>query len=73
MNLSFTKMQGLGNDFVVLDFVTNPLNLSNQQFAHIADRRYGIGCDQVLIVEKSTQEDIDFKYRIINADGSEVG
>ena len=73
MNIQFTKMQGLGNDFVVLDFVNQPLNLSNEQFAHIADRRYGIGCDQILIIEPAKQENIDFQYRIVNADGSEVG
>jgi len=47
-------MQGAGNDFVVLNFVDNPVELTNEQFAHIADRRYGVGCDQILIVEKST-------------------
>ncbi len=73
MKLSFTKMQGLGNDFVVLDFVNNPVSLTNAQFAHIADRRFGVGCDQILIVEKTDEADIDFQYRIINADGSEVG
>lgn len=73
MNISFTKMQGLGNDFVVLDFVNHPLDLSNEQFAQIADRRFGIGCDQILIIEPSDREDADFRYRIHNADGSEVG
>ena len=71
--LPFTKMQGLGNDFVVLDFINHPMNLSNAQFAQIADRRFGIGCDQILIVEASDIADIDFRYRIHNADGSEVG
>jgi len=73
MNLPFTKMQGLGNDFVVFNFVDQPQKLSNEQFAHIADRRFGIGCDQILIVEKSNRSDIDFKYRIVNSDGTEVG
>lgn len=66
-------MQGLGNDFVVLDFVNNPVTLSNSQFAHIADRRFGVGCDQILIVEKAENTEVDFRYRIVNADGSEVG
>lgn len=66
-------MQGLGNDFVVLDFVNNPADLSNTQFAQIADRRFGIGCDQILIIEPSNVDGADFHYRIHNADGSEVG
>ena len=73
LTIPFTKMQGLGNDFVVLDFVNHPATLTNQQYAHIADRRFGIGCDQILIVEPSDTQGIDFRYRIINADGSEVG
>ncbi len=73
MKLPFTKMQGLGNDFVVLDFVRHPVSLSNSQFSHIADRRFGVGCDQILIVEPSDEDNIDFRYRIVNADGSEVG
>lgn len=66
-------MQGLGNDFVVLNFVENSTDLTNEQFAQIADRRFGVGCDQILIVEKTDQHEIDFGYRIVNADGSEVG
>lgn len=66
-------MQGLGNDFVVLDFTTKRFDLSAQQAANIADRHFGIGCDQILIVESSDRPDIDFKYRILNSDGSEVG
>jgi len=66
-------MQGLGNDFVVLDFVNHPADLSNAQFAQIADRRFGIGCDQILIIEPSNESGVDFRYRIHNADGSEVG
>ena len=73
MELKFTKMQGLGNDFVVLDFTNEVIPLSVAQAEHIADRHFGIGCDQILIVEKSSRDDIDFKYRILNADGSEVG
>ena len=73
MELKFTKMQGLGNDFVVLDFTNDVVPLNATQAAHIADRHFGVGCDQILIVEKSLRDDIDFKYRILNADGSEVG
>jgi len=73
MKLPFTKMHGLGNDFVVLDFTENPIDLSSEQAAFIADRHFGVGCDQILIVEQSDRDGIDFKYRIINADGSEVG
>ena len=66
-------MQGLGNDFVVFDFTHESIELSAEQAARIADRHFGVGCDQILIVEKSTRPNIDFKYRILNADGSEVG
>ena len=73
MKLKFTKMQGLGNDFVVFDFTTEVVALSPAQAARIADRHFGVGCDQILIVEKSQKDNVDFKYRILNADGSEVG
>ena len=73
MKLSFTKMHGLGNDFVVFDFTKQSYELSTEQAAKIADRNFGIGCDQILIIEPSTRNDIDFKYRILNADGSDVG
>ncbi len=73
MKLSFTKMHGLGNDFVVFDFTERRVDLSPEQAAHIADRHFGVGCDQILIVENSDKDGIDFKYRILNADGSEVG
>lgn len=72
-SLPFTKMHGLGNDFVVLDFTQDTLPISDVQFAQIADRRFGIGCDQILIVENTDLKGVDFKYRIHNADGSEVG
>jgi diaminopimelate epimerase len=72
MKLKFTKMQGLGNDFVVFDFTHESIELSAEQAARIADRHFGVGCDQILIVEKSSHPQIDFKYRILNADGSEV-
>ncbi|MEM7358058.1 MAG: diaminopimelate epimerase [Pseudomonadota bacterium] len=73
MKLPFTKMHGLGNDFVVLDFTDQDYPLSAVQAKAIADRHFGIGCDQILIVEKSDRAEIDFKYRIMNADGGEVG
>lgn len=73
MERQFTKMHGLGNDFVVFDATTFPISLSAEQAAHIADRRFGIGCDQILIVEPPPDDAADFRYRIFNADGSEVG
>ena len=72
MELNFTKMQGLGNDFVVLNFTKESFALTTEQAARIADRRFGVGCDQILIVEASHRDGVDFKYRILNADGSEV-
>lgn len=72
MSLSFTKMQGLGNDFVVLDGVRERIHLTPEQIRTIADRRLGVGCDQLLLVEPATQADADFRYRIWNADGGEV-
>lgn len=72
MKLRFTKMQGAGNDFVVLDATREPLELSPAQYRFLADRRFGIGADQILIVGPSPAPGIDFSYRIVNADGSEV-
>src|SRR5712691_9319874 len=72
MKLAFTKMHGLGNDFVVLDGVHQSFSLTPIQIRKIADRRFGIGCDQVLIVVASNKKDVDFRYRIFNADGGEV-
>jgi diaminopimelate epimerase len=72
MTLKFTKMHGAGNDFVVLDGVRQSISLSPEKIRFIADRHFGIGCDQVLLVEKSQRDDADFRYRIFNADGSEV-
>lgn len=66
-------MHGLGNDFVVLDFTKQVIDLNQDQIRRIADRHFGVGCDQILIVEKSDDEAIDFSYRILNSDGSEVG
>lgn len=70
--LRFTKMQALGNDFVVVDGVSQPIRLTPEIVRHIADRRLGIGCDQVLLAEPAQQSEADFRYRIWNADGSEV-
>jgi diaminopimelate epimerase len=72
MKIKFTKMQGLGNDFVVLDGFTRSLSLTTTQLRHLADRHFGVGCDQLLLVEKPTMPDADFLYRIFNADGGEV-
>ena len=70
--LRFTKMQGLGNDFVVFDGVRERVALERDEIRRIADRHFGVGCDQVLLVEKPTRPDVDFGYRIFNADGGEV-
>ena len=72
MWLKFTKMHGIGNDFIVIDAVTKPVKLSPSKIRQLADRHFGIGCDQVLIVEAPTEPDVDFNYRIFNSDGSEV-
>ena len=72
MRLRFTKMQGAGNDFIVLDATRAPLTLSPAQFRRLADRRFGVGADQILIVGPSPEPGIDFSYRIVNADGGEV-
>ena len=72
MTLRFTKMQGLGNDFVVFDAVRQHLDLDARTIRQLADRRLGIGCDQVLLVERPRLPDTDFHYRIFNADGGEV-
>lgn len=72
MKLKFTKMQGAGNDFVVIDSITTPVNLSQKQIQHIANRYFGVGCDQLLMVESTTTPNVDFRYRIFNADGGEV-
>jgi diaminopimelate epimerase len=70
--MRFTKMEGLGNDFVVIDGIAQPVDLTPAQLRRLADRRFGVGCDQVLVVEKPTRVDADFRYRIFNADGGEV-
>jgi diaminopimelate epimerase len=72
MQLNFVKMHGLGNDFIVIDAVRQQVDLSAEQVRRIADRHFGIGCDQVLLVAPPLNADADFYYRIFNADGSEV-
>ena len=72
MRLSFAKMEGAGNDFVVLDFTERSFVLETEKIRILADRHFGIGCDQVLVVEKATSPGVDFRYRIFNADGGEV-
>ena len=71
MKYKFTKMHGLGNDFVLIDCVNQSVNLSLDQLRNIANRRIGIGCDQILLIER-TESDADFRYRIFNSDGDEV-
>ena len=70
--MRFTKMQGLGNDFIVFDAINQTVELSPEQLRFLADRRFGVGCDQILLVEAPQSENTDFHYRIFNADGSEV-
>jgi diaminopimelate epimerase len=72
MRLNFTKMQGLGNDFIVINDLDNSFNKNLVNIPKLANRHTGIGFDQLLIVESSETPDIDFKYRIFNADGQEV-
>jgi diaminopimelate epimerase len=72
VKLKFSKMHGLGNDFVVLDGVRQPVSLTPEQLCYLADRHFGVGCDQILLVEKPSRPDVDFRYRIFNADGGEV-
>ncbi|MBC3932134.1 diaminopimelate epimerase [Undibacterium curvum] len=72
MKLKFTKMHGAGNDFVVIDAINQNIPLSTELCRHIGDRRFGIGADQILVVEASSTPDVDFRYRIFNADGGEV-
>ena len=72
MLYQFTKMQGTGNDFVIFNTFSHPLSLSCEQIKHIADRRLGIGCDQVLLLEPPKNNETDVYYRIFNSDGTEV-
>jgi diaminopimelate epimerase len=72
MRLRFTKMQGAGNDFVMLNGIAQPFSLDARQLRALADRRFGVGADQILLVERADRPDVDFRYRIFNADGDEV-
>lgn len=72
-SLPFTKMHGLGNDFVVLDGISRPFTLSREALRQLAHRRFGVGCDQILLIEPASRKDADFRYRIFNGDGGEVG
>ena len=72
VRISFTKMHGAGNDFVVVDATRQPFALTPSQLRRIADRHRGVGCDQILVVERAAQPGVDFRYRIFNADGREV-
>ncbi|MCK9989694.1 MAG: diaminopimelate epimerase [Rugosibacter sp.] len=72
MKIRFTKMQGAGNDFVVINATNQPFSLPPAQIKKLADRHFGVGCDQILVVEKATLPEADFRYRIFNADGGEV-
>jgi diaminopimelate epimerase len=73
MKLVFTKMHGAGNDFVVIDGVTQAVNLNTNQLRRLADRHRGIGCDQILMVTPPDSPDADFRYHVFNADGSRAG
>jgi len=72
MRLNFTKMQGAGNDFVVVDGVSRRIEITPERARQIADRHFGVGCDQILLVERALAAGSDFRYRIWNADGGEV-
>jgi diaminopimelate epimerase len=72
MKFKFTKMQGAGNDFVVIDAIHQQIDFSADQWRRLADRRFGVGADQILIVERPTVPGADFRYRIFNSDGGEV-
>jgi diaminopimelate epimerase len=72
MKLRFTKMQGLGNDFVVFDGIAQRIELDQAALRLVADRHFGVGCDQILVVERPRAPGVDFRYRIFNADGGEV-
>ncbi|WP_370306420.1 diaminopimelate epimerase [Sinimarinibacterium flocculans] len=73
MQVRFTKMHGAGNDFVVIDATAAPFRPTPSLLQRLADRRFGVGCDQILVVEPPAAPDVDFNYRIYNADGSESG
>ncbi|WP_043902276.1 diaminopimelate epimerase, partial [Coxiella burnetii] len=73
MKVNFTKMQGSGNDFVVIDATKTPFQLTTSQIQKMANRRFGVGFDQLLVIEPPKNNSVDFHFRIFNADGSEVG
>ncbi len=70
--IEFSKMHGLGNDFVVIDAVNQNISLTTEQVRYLSDRKFGVGCDQLLLIERPLTADADFRYRIFNADGGEV-
>jgi len=70
--LKFSKMHGLGNDFIVINAIEQTVDLTSEQIQFLSDRRFGVGCDQLLLVEKPQHAEADFRYRIFNADGGEV-
>ncbi|NOY15882.1 MAG: diaminopimelate epimerase [Gammaproteobacteria bacterium] len=72
MNVTFTKMHGLGNDFIVIEALDHAFSATPEQISRLADRHFGIGFDQMLLVEPPTSQEMDFSYRIFNADGNEV-
>ena len=72
MKLKFSKMHGAGNDFIVIDAINQTIDFNSAQWKHLADRRFGIGADQILVVQKADIDGVDFRYRIFNADGGEV-
>jgi diaminopimelate epimerase len=72
MKIEFTKMHGLGNDFVVIDCIHQNVQMTAALAARLADRKRGVGCDQVLLVEAPINQQVDFRYRIFNSDGSEA-
>lgn len=72
MRIKFTKMHGAGNDFVMIDAISQPVVITPERARKLADRHFGVGCDQILIVEPPSQPENDFRYRIFNQDGSEV-
>jgi len=72
MKLKFTKMHGAGNDFVVIDGISQHIDFTPAQWKQLGDRRFGVGADQILVIEKAQTPEVDFRYRIFNADGGEV-
>jgi diaminopimelate epimerase len=72
MKLKFTKMHGAGNDFVVIDAINQQVEFTPEQWRRLGDRRFGVGADQILVVERPAVPGVDFRYRIFNSDGGEV-